>query len=337
MLAEHLIPFHLENYKIHTLVIDSKALSGNILGDPTLRYIPVLVPKAEGEFPLVLFLSGYAGDGVKNFAFKGFENNLVQDIDVWTSQGEAPKAIYAFANAWTAWGGSQFINSKGCGQYEDYLVSEVCAQLKRNLPISSDPSDWCVHGGSSGGYGVLSLMSRHGDVFKKGVAIAPDSFFEASLLPEIYKVVPVIEELGGTQKILSSYRSGDLKLSGGLFFQVFNVIAMAHCYASMNETSEPVFPIDHQGKLLAEVWQHWKSHDPIEFLPKSKSNLQSIEALYLSVGTKDEYGLQYGARQIKDLCQDQIKNFYYKEFQGTHRDLSKDRLDSLKWLKGLLV
>lgn len=336
MLAEHLIPFHLEHYDIKTLVIESQALKSNALGDPSLRHIPVLVPKAQGEFPLVLFLSGYAGDGIKNFSFKGFENNLVQDIDIWTAQEEAPQAIYAFANAWTVWGGSQFINSKGCGQYEDYLISEVCAQLKHKLPLSSQPSHWCVHGGSSGGYGVLSLLARHADVFKKGVALAPDSFFEVSLLPEIYKALPIIKELGGTQKILNDYRAGELKLSGGSFFQVFNVIAMAHCYAPLSKESEPLFPIDSQGRLIEEVWQQWKLHDPIEFLPKFKSNLQSVEDLYLSVGTKDEYGLQYGARQLKEICQAQVKDLHYKEFPGTHRDLSKDRLASLKWLKSKL-
>lgn len=336
MLVEHLIPFHLDNYVIKTLVVESQALKGNPLNDPTLRHIPILIPKdANATYPLVLFLSGYAGDGVKSFAFKGFENSLVQDIDDWTTQGEAPKSVYAFANAWTVWGGSQFINSKGCGQYEDYLIAEVCAALKRELPLSIQASDWCVHGGSSGGYGALSLLARHGDVFKKAVAIAPDSFFESSLLPEIYKTLPLIEELGGTKNILRDHRSGELRLSGGAFFQVFNVIAMAYCYAPLSEEGEPIFPIDRKGQLLSEVWSEWKSHDPIQFLPKYKSNLQSA-SLYLSVGTKDEYGLQYGARQIKDICEGLVPQFVYKEFHGTHRDLSKDRLDSLKWLKNSL-
>lgn len=339
MLAPHLIPFDLQNYDIQTLVIESQALKGNPLSDPTLRHVPVLVPKnkTHENYPLVLFLSGYAGDGVKSFSFKGFETNLVQDIDLWTTEGSAPLAVYAFANAWTVWGGSQFINSAGCGAYEDYLLTEVCAQLKQHLPVSRQASDWCVHGGSSGGYGALSIASKHSDVFKKVVAIAPDSFFEASLLPEIYRALPLIKDLGGTKQILKLHRSGELKLSGGTFFQVFNVMAMAHCYAPLDSQQEPIFPIDEQGLLLEDVWKEWKAHDPVEFLSKAKSRLQSINGLYLSVGTRDEYGLQYGARQIHQQIQDVVPDIFYKEFKGTHRDLSNDRVESLKWLKQKLA
>lgn len=337
MLADHFIPFALKNYDLRTLVVDSQALSGNPLGDSNLRHNPVIVPKSgKAEYPLVLFLSGYAGDGAKNLAFKGFENNLVQDLDEWTQQGLIPEAVYVFVNAWTIWGGSQFINSVGCGKYEDYIVSELCSRIRQVLPVSQDPAKWCVHGGSSGGYGALSIASQNSDVFKNAVAIAPDSYFESSLLPEIYKAWPLILELGGCQKILKDFKVGELKLSGGAFFQVFNVVAMAHCYAPMDENREPIFPINDRGQLLLDVWEQWKIHDPIVFLPKRKSDLKGLEALYLSVGTKDEYGLQYGARQIKDICQGMGFNFEYKEFRGTHRDLSKDRLDSLKWLKASL-
>lgn len=336
MLTDQLQPFALKNYQIKTLVIESESLKSNPLNDECVKYNPILVPHSKKEDqPVVLMLSGYAGDGVKNFAFKGFENSLVQDIDLWTSEGLIPEAVYVFVNAWTSVGGSQFINSKGLGSYEDYIISELVPEIKKQLPVSTDPSYWALQGGSSGGYGALSLASKYGDVFKKVIAIAPDSFFEVSLLPELYKAWPVIQELGGCKEVLRQLKSGELKLSGSAFFQVMNALAMSFCYAPLDEQGEPIFPFNEKGEKQDEIWSQWKKHDPLVFLPERKSSLKSVENIYLSVGTKDEYGLQYGARQIESFLKNLDLNSHYKEFKGTHRDLSKDRKEALQWLKNI--
>lgn len=333
MLYDSFQPFEMKNFVIKTCSVQSTVLESNKLNDDSLRYNHVLVPKSEKTaYPVVFILSGYGSDGLKNFGFKGFESNFVQEIDGWAESGVIPEAIYVFVNAWTKWGGSQFINSQGAGQYEDYIANELVATIKAELPASQDHNHWSVFGGSSGGYGALSLICNQPEKFKKAVCLSPDSFFQISLLPEIYKTYPYIRDLGGCKKIYDLYKNGELRLSSSMQFAMFNVIAMAHAYAPMDESHEPIFPIDEKGKLNLDIWEEWKKFDPLLFAASVIKNKGAY--IYLSVGTKDEYGLQYGARQLSENLQKSLGNrFFYREYEGYHRDLSNDRFAALQWLQ----
>src|SRR5690606_34265887 len=130
--------------------------------------------------------------------------------------------------------GCQFMNSQGFGRYGDYIAHELVEALTNDLPISPDPQKWILLGGSSGGYGALSLLKNYPTQFKKAFSLSPDSFFEVSLLPEIYKALPYIQSSGGCKNILSQFKKKELRLPGSLQFMIFNVVAMAHAYAPLN-------------------------------------------------------------------------------------------------------
>ena len=40
-------------------------------------------------------------------------------------RGQAPPAIVVYVDAWTSYGGSQFVDSPGTGRYHSYLCEEV--------------------------------------------------------------------------------------------------------------------------------------------------------------------------------------------------------------------
>ena len=105
-------------------------------------------------------------------------------VDQGVAAKKYPKAIHVFVEASTYWGGSQFINSPGSGQYGDYLLKDLYPAVREHFSISDDPKKLCVMGGSSGGYGALALISEKESPFGLALAVAPDSFFDASLLPD---------------------------------------------------------------------------------------------------------------------------------------------------------
>lgn len=332
MLLDNLIPYNLKSFDFSTVKVESKELQGNPLGDPTIRLNMVLKPKNTNDVQEVVFiLSGYGGDGFKNFSFKPFEYNLVQDIDRWTSEKIIPAAYYVFVNAWTKWGGSQFINSKGAGNYENYIVKELLPEFKKSLSISIGELRFSVFGGSSGGYGALHLASQYPEVFTKAVAQAPDSFFKLSLLPEIYKNLPYIYEKESLEHIYKELQSGRLRWSSSTTFSVLNLIAMASCYAPLDPKSKYKysFPINRLGILDKKIWQEWERHDPLRFLKDRKTNIKKLEKIIICTGDKDEYSLQYGSRQIETILNDMGAKISYTELPGTHRSISKFREKTL--------
>lgn len=318
----HLDFYCFDQLKVETLKVSSHVLKKNPLGDSCERINPLLLPKGEAPkkgFPVVIMLSGLTSNGPKNFAEKVFEENRVQKIARLVSEKKAPRAIYLFIDAMTFWGGSQFINSAGSGNYEDYLMKEVVPALCEHYPANKEPKNWCVMGASSGGYGAFHLASRYPDVFGNLAAIAPDSDFERSLLPEFYTAAGVLNDIGieGVRKELAEGRLFRRKLGHTLL----NVVAMAHCYSDKKKPKEKDLPMDLKtGEVKKYVWKKWLTKDPIYFLPQRKENLKKIKKIILEVGVFDQFHLAFGARRIRDLLKKNKVRLEYQEFRGNHFD-----------------
>lgn len=332
LVFENYIPYELDNFKIETLYLSSQCLKDNPLKDSNKRHIPVLVPKnLKKNCSVVFILAGFTGVGSKYFNVRFKEPSLPQVIDQANSQNKSPSCLYVFIDAMTYWGGSQFINSKGTGNYEDFIVKEIYKSVCSQYPVSTNPKQWCLFGGSSGGYGALHLCSKYPDKFATAVSIAPDSYFEMSLLPELLTALPVIERFGGVRGVKKELEAGKF-LNRRDAHSVLNAIGMGTCYApDPSKKGEVLWPINHEGEKNTH-WNKWKKHDPVEFLQKRTAQIKKLHKVYIDVGTRDQYFLQYGSRQILNVLKTIKTRVSYTEFNGNHFDISERRPQALKWL-----
>lgn len=326
----------LSNYNVQTLIVNSRCLKKNPLSDPHIRTNPILLPKKIGNkrIPVVFIFSGFSGNGDRYLASRLHEDNFAQLIDGQTTKKKAPEALYVFVDALTFWGGSQFINSSGTGQYQDYILKELVSAVKENYRVSDSADKWCIFGGSSGGYGALRMVSQFPQIFSTAVAIAPDSFFNMSLLPEIYRALPLIKKKGGIKKIKNALIKENY-IQRKEAHLVLNAIGMGACYAPHPTTKgEILWPINEKGILDTKTWSRWLKHDPIVFLKPRKNNLKKCH-IFLECGNADEYYLQYGCRQLIEILKAANANYVYSEFEGSHFDISSRRLYALDWLNKL--
>jgi S-formylglutathione hydrolase FrmB len=325
--------YDIQNFNIETLVIESEALKHNPLRDPSRRYNPILVPKTPGPWPVVVVLAGFTGNAPFYLNGKFNETNAVQVIDQASARGEAPEALYVFVDALTSWGGSQFINSAATGLYEDYIMTELIPAVKTKYLVQATAEHWCVTGGSSGGYGALHLGSKFPEVFGKIAAVAPDSFFEASLLPDLFQTLPLwgkYQESG--LKALEELRNGRL-MKNKNWHSLLNALGMAACYAPKGTHGDFEFPMNvTTGEKKADVWKRYLEKDPIHFLAERMNALKKLSGIYLDVGTRDNFHLQYGVRQISQLLKSHDIDHEVVEFEGTHFDISERREEVWKWL-----
>ncbi|WP_413581260.1 alpha/beta hydrolase [Bdellovibrio sp. HCB288] len=324
--------YEVHNFQIETLQIRSEVLKNNPLNDSAVRFNPLLLPKNSGPWPVVLVLGGFSGNAPFYFNPKFNEQNTIQVIDQACTRGEAPEALYVFVDALTSWGGSQFLNSSGVGNYEDYIMTELVPALS-HYPVSKNPADWCVMGGSSGGYGALHLSSKYPDVFGLCAAIAPDSFFDASIINDLYQALPVWEKYGQSGlRVLEELRSGKLTKFRN-WHSLLNAFGMSACYSPKGSSGDFHYPLDPRtGNKNIEIWQQWLEKDPVHFLSKRLTEVRKLDGLYLDVGTKDNFHLQYGARQISNLLKENSVPHDYVEFDGNHFDIGDRRPEVWKWL-----
>ena len=54
-----------------------------------------------------------------------FRPNVLELVDTLFADEGCPPAIVVFVDAWTSYGGSQFLDSPGVGNYHTYLCDEV--------------------------------------------------------------------------------------------------------------------------------------------------------------------------------------------------------------------
>ncbi len=325
--------YSLKSFHIETLIINSKFLKNNKLKDKPLKYNLVLKPKgfnAKKKYKCMVVLAGFTGTASKYFSYKPFQQNYPQTVDSWFAKNKINDCVILFVDAMTYWGGSQFINSPLVGDYEGYIVKELFTEFKTKYNISDNAKDTCITGGSSGGYGALHLGSKYPQLFGKVAAIAPDCDFKLSLLPELYKGLPLLEKMGGISAVKKEIKQER-------FFNrrdshlIINIIAMAYCYSN-NKRGEPKFPFNvSTGELDKKIWKEWLKKDPIQFLSNRKEKVEKLKGIYLDVGKYDQFNLQYGARKLNKILKAIKVPFKYTEFNGNHFDISKRREHAWEW------
>ena len=181
------------------LVVESDALAGNPLGDPSRR--PLYVYRPPGveldhpkPLPSVYVIQGFTGQLDMWLARQPFEPTMIERLDAMFAAGDCPDAIVVFVDAWTSYGGSQFLNSTGTGRYLDYLCDEVVPFVDERYPTAAGRDHRGLTGKSSGGYGAMVVPMLRPDVFGALASHAGDALFEACYLPEFPDVARALRD-----------------------------------------------------------------------------------------------------------------------------------------------
>ncbi|MBV8956961.1 MAG: hypothetical protein JO179_22675 [Solirubrobacterales bacterium] len=170
------------------LLVRSESLEDNPLGDPAERPLfvyrpPQVTQDAASGLPSVYLLQGFGGYLDEWLIPWGGRPAPIERLDELFSRPDVPPALLVFVDASTRWGGSQFLNSSGCGRYLDYLCDEVVPFIDQRYPSLAAARHRGVCGKSSGGYGaIVSSMLRPG-IFGALSSHAGDALFECCYQP----------------------------------------------------------------------------------------------------------------------------------------------------------
>jgi enterochelin esterase family protein len=308
---------------VHFEHLESRALKGNPLGDPTRRRVGVYTPptgKTEGK-PLLVLLSGFTGAGWMNFREPGFLGEaLYQRLDRLVRSGACGEAVVVAPDCLTSIGGSQYVNSSAVGNYQDYVVNEVIPWARRKFRTGYTG----VLGQSSGGFGALHLALERPDMFQAAGSSSGDMAFEYCYLPDIPKAFREIRKAGGPEAFLSELFSDPTVLKGPLDFSgsALNMIAMAACYSPRaGEPGAFDLPFDlESGRLLPEVWERWLAFDPVRRISTELGAmaLKRLKLVHVTASTPDEWCLDVGARIFAAEAKRQGIAVLHQEFEGGH-------------------
>jgi enterochelin esterase family protein len=228
--------------------------------------------------------------------------------------------IVVMPDCFTRFGGSQYINSTATGRYEDYLVSEIVPFVDRRFRTRAESEGRALMGKSSGGYGALVQAMRHTDVFCAAASHSGDCYFEYCYLPDFPKTFRAIK--GDPAAFIEKFWREERK--GKLDVPALNILAMSACYSPDPEAPLGFrLPFDTMtGKIHAAVWARWLEQDPVRMAAVYADNLRRLKLLYLDAGTRDEFGLDLGARILSARLREMNIDFIQEEYEDGHFNVS---------------
>jgi len=307
---------------LEELTVRSEVLADNPLGDPAQRPLYVYTPPGDWDrAPTIYLIQGMTGQLDMWFNRNAFERTVIERIDDLFATPGVPPAIVVCVDAWTSYGGSQFINSVSTGRYMDYLCDEVVAFVDQRYPTLADRAHRAITGKSSGGYGAMVVPMLRPDVFGALASHAGDALFEACYLKDFPETARILRDrFDGSFDVFFEKMRAEEALEWHIYGAALNTYAMAACYSP--DTSNPgkarlPFEIE-TGKLIDEVWAEWLAWDPVRMAPRYADALQSMSVIYLDAGKSDEYFLDLGAQAFATEL-DRIGVKYTLElFDGKH-------------------
>jgi S-formylglutathione hydrolase FrmB len=290
--------------RLDRLVIDSEILESNPLGDPHRRPLYIYVSPGVDEsrdeaYPSIYVIQGVTGQVDMWLNRSAFEPTMIERVDELFSTLGTPPAVVVFVDAWTSYGGSQFINSAATGHYLDYLCDEVVPFVDARYPTAADRAHRGLTGKSSGGYGAMVVPMLRPDVFGALASHAGDALFEACYLPEFPATARTLRDrFDGSYDVFWRHVGEAESFDFDVLGTPLNTYAMAACYSPDEAAPGAVllpFEID-TGRLIDEQWRRWLASDPVRLAATHGEALASMKAIYLDAGKSDEYYLDLGAQ-----------------------------------------
>lgn len=306
---------------IVTLRHTSRVLKDNPLGDKyereVIAYLPPGYERSDERYPTVYCLSGFSGRGRMMLNDNAFTPNLAERLDGLIAAGTIRPMIVVMPDCFTWYGGSQYINSTATGNYEDYLTREIVPFVDESFRTIDERGSRAVVGKSSGGYGALIMGMRHADQFALISSISGDAYFECCYPMDFTKAFRRIK--GDPTGFMKKFWATEKK--GRDDFSAVNVIGMSACYSPRGTGFDLPFDTE-TGEIRDEVWQRWLGHDPVRLVEKYVENLKSLKLLYLEAGTRDEFGLDIGARVLSERLKRHGVDHIHEEFDDGHFNIS---------------
>jgi S-formylglutathione hydrolase FrmB len=326
--------------RIDEHVITSELLRGNPLGDPCERPLWVYLPPGYEDdparsYPSVYVIQGYTGHVTMWRNRSAYRQPFPETADAVFAGGQAPPAIVVYVDAWTAYGGSQFVDSPGTGRYHSYLCDEVVPWVDGRYRTLAGAGHRAIMGKSSGGFGAMITPMLRPDLFGALATHAGDSLYELCYGPEFGKDVRHLRDYGGDiWRWWDDFRSRT-SFTKEADHDLLMLLGVAACFSAEPDGTVEL-PFDPRtGVLRPQVWQRWLDWDPVRMVPRYAGELRSLRAIWIDAGIRDEWFLDVGAQAFRAALReagvaDEV--IYFELFEASHMAIDYRYPLSLAWL-----
>ena len=308
---------------LHRLLHQSAVLADNRLGDPTERELHVWTPPgwtAQERLPLLVDLTGYWGCGLGHTNWKNLGENLPERLDRLAHEG-MERVVVAFPDCYTRLYGNQYLNSEGSGRYADYVCEEIVGAIEAQFNCGG-PGRRGVFGKSSGGYGAAWHGMNRSDFWSAISINSGDMGFDALYIPALledidllrpfdYSIERWVKHVESKPKIKDKERTALMDFAQSAFYD-----------PDVSQFRNMRLPLDpYTGEFIAERWDNWLRHDPVNMFDVLGENLRGLKLIYMDCGNEDQYRIHFGMRRFSRKLKDAGISHIYEEYDDNHSDV----------------
>jgi hypothetical protein len=324
--------------RLDELVIDSAALRGNPLGDAHERPLWVYTPpgyddEPDRRYPSIYVIQGFTGHVRMWSNRSAYRQPFPETADQVFARGEAPPAIVVFVDAWSKYGGSQYVDSPGTGNYHSYLCNDVVPFVDERYRTLDGAAHRGIMGKSSGGFGAFITPMLRPDLFGGLASHAGDALYELCYIKEFGDSVRFLRDYDGDIWTWWADFTSRTSFTKKADHSLLMTLGVAACF-SADEDGTVRLPFDPKtGQLIPELWDRWLAWDPVRMVPRYAEALRGLRAIWIDAGTADEWYLDLGAEaMVAELAKIGVTDVRFELFDGTHMAIDYRYPMSLAWL-----
>src|SRR5258708_726551 len=219
-----------------------------------LSWRPEYEDARDRRYPAVYVIQGYTGHLAMWRNRAAYRQPFPETADGVFARGEAPPTLVVYVDAWTAYGGSQFVDSPGTGRYHSYLCDEIVPWVDGRYRTLPEAAHRAIMGKSSGGFGAMITPMLRPDLFGALATHAGDALYELSYLPGFGRAARLLRDYDGDiWRWWDDFRSR-VAFTKEADHALLMLLGVAACF-SAHEAGTVDLPFDPQtGGLRPDAW-----------------------------------------------------------------------------------
>jgi enterochelin esterase-like enzyme len=295
----------------------SKAIEGNLVGDPAERDVTVYLPPSyktdpNRRYPVLYMLHGFTDNDSKWFGWEEHWINLHAVIDSALSEGKSKEMIVVMPNAYNRFKGSMYSSSVTIGDWETFIAVELVKHIDSNYRTLAKVESRGLAGHSMGGYGTIRLGMKYPDVWS--------SIYLLSACCMDGAVSTNIEFMNSVEAIttIDQLQSAN--------FGVIATLASAAAWAP--NPDNPPFYLDlpfASGEVLPEIAAKFSANRTLYVIEQYIPNLKKLHAIVMDAGLQD-YGISGSTKKLHELLDAYKIPHVYESYEGDHLNRIADRI-----------
>lgn len=303
-----------------TVHLDSPALVGNKIGNPTRRRVFIYLPPgyerdSDRYYPTLYVLHGWGGDDKIGQTVSDIADKLILDGDI------KPMILAAPDTKGKTYIGTFYTNSSLNGRWEDFITQDLVQFVERNYRAVRRSRSRGIMGVSMGGYGAIKLALKHPDIFSVVYGNVP-------ALLRFSEPDPVGFPMWAWQQIVGLQSVEEMLAIGGAA-----VMMMSSGAALAANLSNPPFFFDVPYQLVGgqlekvdRVFDRIVAETPLAMLDNYEKQVRQLKGIAFDAATQDVFiDILPSCKEFSQALDNLKIDHTFEVFTGGHTDRFADR------------